>query len=340
MNCYYSNLIEGHDTHPVDIERALKKDYSSDPSKRNLQFEAEAHISVQSWIDDGGLAGKALKVESVLEVHKRFCDLLPDELLWVESLETGERIKVVPGGLREQDVAVGKHIPVSPGALPRFLKRYEIGYQALGKSESIIATAAAHHRLLWIHPFLDGNGRVARLISYALLLDLLDTGGIWSIARGLARNQDRYKMHLMKCDNPRSGDLDGRGPLSEEALGAFTEFFLRSCIDQVNFMSSLVRPDLLRSRVLGWAKEETLKGCLPPRASAVLESLLLLGELPRGDIPSILNSSSATARRVISALSDYGIVVSESSRASLKLAFPASLASAWLPDLFPEWKPS
>ena len=28
INCYYSNLIEGHDTHPVDIERALKNDYT------------------------------------------------------------------------------------------------------------------------------------------------------------------------------------------------------------------------------------------------------------------------------------------------------------------------
>jgi Fic family protein len=36
---------------------------------------------------------------------------------------------------------------------------------------------------LWIHPFLDGNGRVARLMSHAMLLEALGTGGIWSIAR-------------------------------------------------------------------------------------------------------------------------------------------------------------
>src|SRR3990170_3451218 len=53
MNCYYSNLIEGHDTHPVDIERALRDDYSSDARKRDLQLEAKAHITVQKWIDDG-----------------------------------------------------------------------------------------------------------------------------------------------------------------------------------------------------------------------------------------------------------------------------------------------
>src|SRR5882757_6405102 len=50
MNCYYSNLIEGHDTHPVDIERALKGDYSRDTRRRDLQLEAKAHIAVQSWI--------------------------------------------------------------------------------------------------------------------------------------------------------------------------------------------------------------------------------------------------------------------------------------------------
>ena len=59
MNCYYSNLIEGHDTHPIDIERALKNDYSADPRKRDLQLEAKAHIAVQRWIDDGNFRGRA-----------------------------------------------------------------------------------------------------------------------------------------------------------------------------------------------------------------------------------------------------------------------------------------
>jgi hypothetical protein len=47
MNCYYSNLIEGHDMHPIDIERALQGDYSRDAKKRDLQLEAKAHIVVQ-----------------------------------------------------------------------------------------------------------------------------------------------------------------------------------------------------------------------------------------------------------------------------------------------------
>lgn len=104
MNCYYSNLIEGHDTHPVDLEWALKNDYSADVRKRNLQIEAKAHIEVQQWIDAGGLLRRATTRAGVCEIHRRFCEKLPEELLSVENPETGERMPVVPGELRRRDV--------------------------------------------------------------------------------------------------------------------------------------------------------------------------------------------------------------------------------------------
>src|SRR6202051_1222385 len=85
MNCYYSNLIEGHDTHPVDIERALKNDYSQDAHKRDLQLEAKAHMHVKQWIDDGNLAGRAVTAEGVREIHRRFCASLPEDMMWVEE---------------------------------------------------------------------------------------------------------------------------------------------------------------------------------------------------------------------------------------------------------------
>ena len=168
MNCYYSNLIEGHDTHPIDIERALNNDYSNDPRKRNLQLEAKAHITVQRWIDAGGLKDRSVSMAGIEEIHHRFCTLLPDDLLWIENPDTGERLRVVPGQLRDRNVRVGQHIPVTPGAVARFLAHFENTYSRLGRTEKIVSAAAAHHRLLWIHPFLDGNGRVARLVSHAL----------------------------------------------------------------------------------------------------------------------------------------------------------------------------
>ncbi len=336
MNCYYSNLIEGHDTHPLDIERALRNDYSANADKRNLQLEAKAHIAVQQWIDKGGLQGQTVSTDGIREIHRLFGDLLPEELLWVEEPDTGERMQVVPGALRRRDVKVGRHIPVSPGALPRFLEHFERAYSELGKAETIIAAAAAHHRLLWIHPFLDGNGRVARLMSHAMLLEALNTGGVWSIARGLARDVRTYKSHLAQCDLPRRNDLDGRGNLSEEGLASFTRFFLESCLDQVKFMEDLVQPDRLRNRILLWVEEEARAGVLPQKAGNILEAILYRGELPRGDVPDLLGASERHARRIVAALTERGVVVSDSTRAPLRLAFRANLAPRWMPGLFPE----
>jgi Fic family protein len=336
MNCYYSNLIEGHNTHPIDIERALKNDYSNDPRKRDLQLEAKAHISVQRWIDSGGLAGSPLSLAGIKEIHRRFCELLPDDLLWIEDSDTGERQKVVPGRLRDRDVRVGEHVPISPGAVPRFLAHCEDAYGRLGKTDAILSAPAAHHRLLWIHPFLDGNGRVARLVSHATLLETLDTGGIWSVARGLARTVAAYKSHLANCDRPRRNSLDGRGNLSEEALADFTRFFLELCIDQVKFMEELVQPDRLRTRIILWTEEEIRLGHLSPKSGSVLEAVLYRGELPRGDAPSIVGTGDRQARRIVSSLVDKGVLTSESPRAPLRLAFPATLASRWMPGLFPE----
>jgi len=336
MNCYYSNLIEGHDTHPVDIERALQKDYSSNTHERNLQLEASAHINVQAWIDEGGLTGKAVTAEGIREIHQRFGKLLPEDLLWVEDPDTGERIHVIPGVFRERDVRVGRHTPVSPGVLPRFLKRFEQVYAGLGRAQAIGMMAAAHHRLLWIHPFADRNGRVTRLMSHALLLETLDTGGIWSVARGLARNVGRYKTLLANCDLSRRNSLDGRGNLSEEALVEFTVFFLQTCLDQINFMESLVQPDRLHHRLFNWAVEEVAMGTLLPRSEFVLEALLYRGVLPRGEIKNLIGVGERQARRVVSTLIDQKILTSTSQRAPLSLTFPARLAPRWMPGLFPE----
>lgn len=336
MNCYYSNLIEGHNTHPIDIERALKQDLSDNPRQRDLQLEAKAHIMVQQWIDAGGVGDEALNAHSIRLIHQKFCELLPDELLWVEHPTTGERLRVVAGEYREHDVQVGRHIPIKSASLPRFMERFDEAYARLGKTDMIFAAACAHHRLLWIHPFLDGNGRVARLVSHAVLLQTLNTGGLWSVARGLARNVEAYKSHLAACDLPRRNDLDGRGSLSEEALVAFTKFFLTVCIDQVDFMENLIQPQALRMRIQRWADESIRMEKLPPKSGAVLDAILYRGELPRSEVAAIVGTGDRQARRILSALMDAEVVSAESTRAPLRLVFPARLAGEWMPGLFPD----
>lgn len=336
MNCYYSNLIEGHDTHPVEIEQALKGDYSENPEKRILQLEAEAHIAVQAWVDGGGLEGRVLTAAGLCEIHERFCRLLPDDLLWTSGTSRQPPSRIIPGALRTHDVQVGRHVAVGWEKVSRFLGRLEEAYSGLGKMETILSAAAAHHRLLWIHPFPDGNGRVARLMVDALFRDALDTGGVWSVSRGLSRNESTYKGHLAACDQPRRNGLEGRGQLSEEALAAFTTFFLATCIDQIEFMESLIQPDRLRDRILIWAKEEIQGKRLPARTEAVLEAVLHNGELPRRAVGGLTDTGERQARRITSSLISQGVLSSESTRAPLRVTFPAALASRWFPGLFPD----
>jgi Fic family protein len=130
--------------------------------------------------------------------------------------------------------------------------------------------------------------------------------------------------------------LDDRGNLSEEELIAFTRFFLEVCIDQVKFMEELMNPKELQVRVMVWAKEQTAAKELAPHSDEILEALLYRGELRRGEVQGILHTSERSAQRAVTTLVKRGVIVSDSSRAPLRLAFPASLAARWMPELFPE----
>ncbi len=344
MNCYYSNLIEGHNTHPIDIERALRADYSANATQRALQLEARAHIEVQAMLDGmpeaapvPGLAGPATSAAFIQTLHREFCGRLPDDLLWVEDPVTGDKARVVPGELRQRHVKMGRHVPVSPGAVPRFLARLEAAYRApdLGRIDRLIAVPAAHHRLLWIHPFLDGNGRVARLMSHAMLRETGVGTSLWSISRGLARNAADYKQSLMAADEARRNDIDGRGTLSEAALTEFCEFFLRTCVDQVEFMASVLEPATLLGRIEAWLAEEVRAGAIHPKSSALIREAFHVGGLERGRVPAITGLGERQARAVLSKLIERGVLTSTSHRAPARLVFPSALAERWFPNLYP-----
>ncbi|MBK7249654.1 MAG: Fic family protein [Gammaproteobacteria bacterium] len=339
MNCYYSNLIEGHNTHPRDIDRALAADYSSDPHRRDLQLEARAHIEVQQMIDERAaeLPRPPISRAFIEWTHREFCSRLPETLLVLVNPDTGERIPVVPGQLRTRTVAVGRHVAPAPEDLPAFMGRFEQAYDAtrLTKPRQVIAAAAAHHRFLWIHPFLDGNGRVARLMSHALLLDIGIGSALWSVSRGLARNSGEYKRLLMAADEPRRSDLDGRGALSQDALIDFCRFFLETCLDQIRYMRELLDPSELQRRMELYVRDEEGAERLRKRSFAVLREALLAGELERGRVPALIDTSERTARRVISALIERRLLLSASHKAPLRLGFPIDVVERWFPKLYP-----
>jgi Fic family protein len=336
MNCYYSNLIEGHHTFPIEIDRALANDYAQEPERRNLQQEARAHIEVQRLIDHGEAPLPVASTEFILWVHREFCERLPEDLLWVENPETGERLRVVPGELRQRDVKVGHHVPPDPADIPAFLNRFAEAYRSpmLSTLRKLIGVAASHHRLLWIHPFLDGNGRVTRLFSHAWLRELGLGSGLWAVSRGLARQVDQYKTMLAVADEPRHGDLDGRGNLTQRGLNQFCEFFLKTCVDQVAFMESLLEPSELLRRIEIWCEEETQAKRLPRGAWPLLKETVIAGEFSRGAAANLTGYETRQARTVLSALLEHRYLISDGPRAPVRLGFPAAIIDRWFPRLY------
>lgn len=338
MNCYYSNLIEGHDTHPRDIDAALEEHYSDDVDKRSLQHEARAHIEVQRLIDCGYDPDESpTSIKYIQWLHREFCQRLPEEMLWVENPKNGERIQIIPGAFRDGDVEVGRHVPPSANVLSRFLRRFEEIYDfgRLPKLKAIIAIAASHHRFLWIHPFFDGNGRVARLMAHAMMLRSEVGCSIWSVSRGLARNSVEYKSKLMEADSVRKGNLDGRGALSAGALERFCEFFLSTAIDQVEFMESLLQPSELLRRMKLYVDDEVSANRLPPRSMSLLREAFIAGELERGRAPEITGYRERRGREILSQLLSKGLLVSQGPRAPVRLGFPLDVVERWFPQLYP-----
>jgi len=346
INSYYSNLIEGHSTHPIEIERAMKADYAGDPAKRNLQRESLAHIQCQRAIEDrlGQVPDLDPSDPEILAwVHAMFYMELPDELKWVENEKTGERIPVIGGQFRHRDVEVGRHLPPEHNSLPLLLERFHSTYRRGSQHgvKPIVAAAAAHHRLAWIHPFLDGNGRVARLYTDASLRILLPGYGLWNVSRGFARNKDRYMDALAGADSPRRGDLDGRGNLSNAGLQNFCEFFLRICLDQVEYMTTMLRLDALLGRIQGYVnlrvnKIITFPGhpALKPEAAKMLQAVLLRGEMTRGDVAEAAGSARK-GRDILAQLVSEGLLVSNMPKGPVRFAFPTHIATYLFPELYP-----
>lgn len=342
MNSYYSNLIEGHNTRPRDIERALAGDVEEDENRRNLQLEAAAHVRVQAEIDvqaaSGALPDPASR-EFLRRLHRDFYRDAPAALLRVQGAT--REFAMRPGDWRsdpEQDVAVGRHQPPSSDVVDTFMAYFEKRYAfaSLGKGARILAIPAAHHRLNYIHPFPDGNGRVSRLMSHAMAhLAGIGAHGLWSVSRGLARgleSRGEYKRMMDLADTPREGDLDGRGNLSEKALVQFTSWFLRICIDQVRFMSEMFDLDTLGERYRRLvSRHESLK----PESAHLLVEALVRGQLERGEAPRTTGLPERTARRVLNDLVNKGLLGSRTPKGPVSLRFPADVVDELFPKLYP-----
>jgi Fic family protein len=326
----------------------MRNDYSAEPAKRDLQLESLAHIECQRLIEervalDPGIA--VADADFLRWIHRMFYERLPDNMRAARNDATGEIAVVVPGEFRQREVRVGRHIGPPSGSVQRFVDRFSKFYRldSFPGTGPIVAVAAAHHRLMWIHPFLDGNGRVARLFSDAWFRRMPLPGyGLWNVSRGLARRRNDYMSALTWGDAARRNDLDGRGNLSNEGLTSFCRFFIDVCIDQIDFMTKqLDLPGLLK-RVEGYVALRST-GTLPspdetgeplrPEASRMICEAFLRGEVGRGDIVRVSGLAERTGRKLLGRLLDERLLASDTPKGPVSFGLPAHAADYIIPGL-------
>ena len=248
MNSYYSNRIEGQHTFPLDIERALHNDYAQDEDQARRQRLALAHMATEEQLEYRSTQWTNAQVWTprCWPISTRISSPVCPRPIWrpaplatmPSSRVDGARGRLAWAGMRRLQRAVAI-----------FLDRWSSFYSGVRRGElQLVAMAAAHQRLAWIHPFRDGNGRVARLHSHLVLTHMGLSNGSWS-PEGFARSQERYYALLAAADEPRRGDLDGRGNLTELGLIDWIAYVLELCMDQVSFMEGLLSLDGMKERM-------------------------------------------------------------------------------------------
>jgi Fic family protein len=342
-NTYYSNLIEDHKTHPIDIERAMAENYDRDPAKRDLQIEARVHLELEAGLDRQIASERIRPTEPdfICSIHRRFYEQLPDRFKMLYDSDGKKHVTVVPGRFRPHPVKVGTLVPPDPAAIEMFMaefdRRYDLG--RFDRTEKLLAIAAAHHRLMWIHPFSDGNGRVARLFTGACMkVSEISGYGIWSINRGFARFKQEYMAALAAADAKRQGDLDGRGHLSEKGLNRFCRFFLDTCLDQIKFMGKMLDLSNLITRIEQYIRlrsNHLIPGVEPirPEALFLIREAFTFGKFARGQAPRIAGLKERTARNLLSQMINEGMLVSDTPKGPVRINFGAQLLPYWFPEL-------
>lgn len=337
MNSYYTNKIEGQHTLPSDIASALAQQFSPDLEVQRRQRLAVAHMRTEQWAEQtyGQHDWQSLLAPDVIRaLHRHLFAQLPDE---DRRLSDGSVMQ--PGAWRTGEVRVGQHEAPMAASVPIFLAHFESTYRRVRPGEmALVVAATAHHRLAWIHPFADGNGRVVRLHSHVLLHAMGLTNGVWSPLRGLARSQPRYDEMLALADMPRHGDLDGRGNLSEKQLLAFIDYFLTTCADQASFMSSLLDFPTLRERIRAClAFESSLPGSPDLlRAELPLYQLFLTGATSRGEFKQLTALAPRSADKLVRRLLERELLHSDSPKGKLQFGLPLHALRFYFPALWPE----
>ncbi len=347
VNSYYSNQIEAEGTHPIDTEKAMRKEYSSNDKEKKLQMLSVAHVKTQEYLEKSVNDGNnPVSKEFIKNIHKIFYSQEGMENFLAVTNDT-RTVTLVPGELRNDNVKVANHIAPLYDEIDSLMNQFESLYKLypyMTISQKLIYVLSSHHRLVWIHPFLDGNGRVSRLFLDAFLHSIGIRGyGLWNISRGLSRDVKSYKANLSYADMIKQGNQDGREHLSNRSLEQFVRFMLETSLDQIEYMSSCLKLDSLSDRIEKYCHSANASflriNPLPKGSDKLFKALLLKGEIQRGEeVQDIIGMKKTYSSQLVSELLNRYYLVSDGPRKALRINFNAHFASQLFPELMPPEK--
>ncbi|NOT99162.1 MAG: Fic family protein, partial [Sideroxydans sp.] len=163
---------------------------------------------------------------------------------------------VVGGLVREGDKTPGKyrsgnvqiagaaHLPPDVSAVPGYMQELvEFINRPDAHKYDLLKMALVHHRFCWIHPFGNGNGRVVRLLSYAMMIKYgfnVQTGGrVLNPTAVFCNDRDAYYANLSGADGG-----------TEQGLEAWCLYVLSGIRDELQKVDKLTRYDYLRDEIL------------------------------------------------------------------------------------------
>jgi len=273
-----SARIEGNHTTLADyVESRVKGRANESDQLREIANIEEA----MDYIESGVIPGEPLTEHFIRELHA----------LTVRNLEReGDQN---PGAYRSGQVRIAQsehlppeavHVPGYMAELVSFINRDH------PRKYDLMKVALAHHRFGWIHPFGNGNGRVVRLLTYALLIKYgfnVQAGGrLLNPTAVFCNDRERYYSMLALAD---LGTPAGLEKWCEYVLSGVLEEMKK--IDRLTDFSYLQRHILLPA--LDFAKDRQL---ITPGESAILAQAIAEGTFKAGDLAKVMPGLSAGQR--------------------------------------------
>ncbi|KND59972.1 hypothetical protein BVER_04604 [Candidatus Burkholderia verschuerenii] len=199
-----------------------------------------------------------------------------------------------PGSFRSGSVRISKseHLPPEHLMVPEYIDELVAFINRDDPPKyDLMKVALAHHRFGWIHPFSNGNGRVVRLLTHAMLIKYgfrVQSGGdrILNPTAVFCNDRERYYAMLARAD-----------PGTDAGLEEWCVYVLNGILHEINKVNRLTDFEYLRQTILepalAHARERRL---VTPLEHAVLLKTMRMGEVRSADLAEAMPDLSSSQR--------------------------------------------